>query len=303
MKLKRPATMSTPSFRFKLLRFLGHQDWIRYGIREKIIRRFCNPDTIPDHEFEIDFFGLRYSGNLSGYIDWVVFFYGAYEKYELFLLRDLVKDRPKPVFLDIGANVGQHSLFMSPYCDQIHAFEPYELVKKQFDRKIQLNNIRNINLHQVGLGHIEASLDYFAPSGGNTGTGSFVPSGSREGNELVGKLPIVHADAYLSRLNLEKIDLIKIDVEGFEENILSGLKSTLHKHRPTVMMEFSTQTRNSFSHPQELMSLLPEGYRIQLIQTYKPYFGFFCKPEYSYADFDFNISTGNLLLTPKTSAS
>ena len=147
----------------ELLRSFGHLDWLSFGMRDKIIRYFVNPDTVEGKEFETDFFGLKYQGNLNTFIDWSVYFYGAYEKGILFLLRDLVKEKQNPIFIDAGANVGQHSLFMSKYCHEIHAFEPYDKVKDILMSKLLINNCSNIVVHNVGLGETNDFIDFYAP--------------------------------------------------------------------------------------------------------------------------------------------
>src|SRR5882762_3418698 len=201
----------------RFLRALGHQDWIRYGIRNRLIRRFCNPNTVDSHEFEMDFFGSIYRGNLNCHLDWCAYFFGAYEKSELLLMRDLVQHENEAIFVDVGANIGHHSLFMSRYCKQVHAFEPYEGVRTHLDSKISYNNCHNIVVHSVGLGCKEEALPFFAPTGFNTGTGSFMPSHEANNNARIGELTVVNGDAYFSKLGLKNIHLIKIDVEGFEK--------------------------------------------------------------------------------------
>jgi FkbM family methyltransferase len=281
-----------------VLRWIGHQDWVRYGIRYRIIRKFSNIENLRTCAFDIEFFGMRYDGDLRCYIDWVAYFFGAYEKYELFLLRDLIKDRPKSVFIDIGANIGHHSLFMSQYCDVVHAFEPFGPVSCRLEQKIQRNSISNVVVHKLGLGHEDAELQYFAPKGHNTGTGSFVPSHESENNESSEKLQVVKADAYLSKMGLSNIDLIKIDVEGFEKNVLLGLRESLQRYRPIVFIEFSEETKSSLKGKDEFMSLFPENYKIRTVQTYKPKFVVFSKPGYNYKEFKFDDYGVNLILFP-----
>lgn len=279
-----------------LLRLLGHQDWIRGGVRDRVLRTFCNPDTVNSFDFEVNFFGLKYKGNLSCYLDWVVYFYGAYEKQEFFMLRDLVQHKENPIFIDIGANVGQHSLFMSQYCKQVHAFEPYEPVRMLLEEKIKHNSVNNIFVHNVGIGERKDELDFFAPKGANKGTGSFVSSHAIGNNEYIGKLKVVNGDNYFAKMGLKKIDLIKIDVEGFEKSVLKGLADTLHKCRPTVVMEFSDTTKLSFTRENELKSMLPEGYTIKRVICDRPYCAFFNRTKCRYADFNFNDpASGNLL--------
>lgn len=283
----------------RCLRLFGHQDWIRYGVRDRVLRRFCRPEAAPSHDFEVGFYGLRYQGNLRSYLDWVVYFYGAYAKQELLLLGDLLKDKTDPVCLDIGANVGQHSLFLSRYCKEVHAFEPYHPVRMQLQDKISRNRIRNVMVHDVGIGERNGELDFYAPAGANTGTGSFVPSHAVDNNRWIGRLRVVNGDEYLSRRELERIDLIKIDVEGFEKSVLRGLCTTLRKCRPVVVMEFSEDTRHSFSGEDELMSMLPERYRVKHITSNKAFAVFFNKAKYECTDFNFSTSRGNLLLAPQ----
>ncbi len=81
-------------------------------------------------DFSVDLNGARYQGHTGNYVDKNIFFYGAYEKPVLFFLRDILTSahNNQGVYLDIGANTGQHSLFLSRHAKAIHAFEPWEPV-------------------------------------------------------------------------------------------------------------------------------------------------------------------------------
>ena len=177
---------------------VGHWEFLRFGIRDRLIRLICSPDNVESFAFEVSFFGLRYIGNLNCYLDWMLYFYGAYEKYELLLLRDLVEENTLPIFIDIGSNIGHHSLYMSQYCKSVYAFEPYKVVSGQLKQNIILNDIRNIYVQDVGLGSCDCDLDFFAPKHCNTGTGSFVPLHAALNNEFVG----IVIPKVLSNLNL-----------------------------------------------------------------------------------------------------
>ncbi|MEJ2670825.1 MAG: FkbM family methyltransferase [Deltaproteobacteria bacterium] len=287
-----------PETMLHLLQQFGRMDWLAFGVRDRIIRHFVNPDKVGPQEFETDFFGLKYQGSLNTFIDWSVYFYGAYEKGLLYLMRDLLQERQNPVFIDVGANVGQHSLFMSKFCHEVHAFEPYERVSTLLLAKIALNNLSNIVLHQVGLGDKNEFLDFYAPEGCNIGTGSFMPDHAADNNVHIGKLEIVAGDPYIAKLQLPRLDLIKIDVEGFEKCVLLGLKGTLARYRPWVVMEYSVSTRNNMS-VRELREILPSDYRLQKITTNSKYGLFFNRSYYNLTDFDYrNPCTGDLLLLP-----
>jgi FkbM family methyltransferase len=280
------------------LRLFGHLDWLAFGLRDKVIRYFVNPDTVEGKEFETDFFGLKYQGNLNTFIDWSVYFYGAYEKGILFLMRDIIKNRQNSIFIDVGANVGHHSLFMSKLCHEVHSFEPYDKVIDILMSKLLFSKCSNVIVHNVGLGEKNEFINFYAPVGRNLGTGSFMPEHAKNNNIKVGKLEIVKGDLYISKLNLKSIDIIKIDVEGYEKYVLLGLKDTLKKYRPFVVMEYSKVTRDNLS-LQELKEILPSGYSIRGISTYRRFCLLFNRMNYHLTDFDpGNPKIADLLLVP-----
>ena len=92
--------------------------------------------------------------------------------------------------------------------------------------------------------------------------------------------------------------MIKIDVEGFEKSVLLGLRNTLVKHRPFVVMEFSESTRSSFANFRNLKLIIPEGYGIKRIKTNCPYCIFFNNAKYVFTEFDFKFTSGHLILEP-----
>src|SRR5882757_6367048 len=100
--------MMKVSAKQKILRFIGHQNRLRG--RDRILRAFSHPDYQKSSPFETEFFGRRYSGNMNNFIDWSVFYYGAFALHELRLLAtiaDALRARGNPVnFFDVGANIG-----------------------------------------------------------------------------------------------------------------------------------------------------------------------------------------------------
>lgn len=95
----------------------------------------------------VDFFGRRYRGDLAQYIDWRVFCYGSASSAELSVLEKIASQirtrRPGPInFVDVGANVGHHTLFMAGIADQILAFEPHPRLQPLIEDKIVLNGLR-----------------------------------------------------------------------------------------------------------------------------------------------------------------
>jgi FkbM family methyltransferase len=282
-----------------LLRFVGHQRWLRVGVRNRLIRNFVNHRHSSSFEFDCDFFGLRYSGDLSSYIDWQVYFFGAYERELLCFLDDYLAPFHEPIVLDIGANVGNHALFLSRICGELHAFEPNSEVRFRLEQRVADNQIENIRVHAVGLGAEDARLPYHSPTGSNRGTGSFVSGYSANNDTGSLRLPVRQGDKYLSSLDLSRIDLVKLDVEGFEKDVLVGMRHTLRRFRPAILMEFSTTTADSFQDSEELCSLLPENYRISSIACNRPMGWLFNDSRCRLDAFDFDTAWGSLWLSPQ----
>lgn len=244
----------------KIAEWVCGVSWLPYRTRKSVVKRLY-PELLKDYPFEVDFFNLRFEGNVSDYISRMVFFCGAYEKYMLGFFKDYTSSLKKEslVFFDIGANVGNHALFMSQHAGSVHAFEPYSLVREQMEKNVRLNNLDNVHIHPVGLGNTNESVPFYAPPDSNLGAGSFT-EGHYEGNSYVADLEVVVGDEEVKRLGLESVDVMKVDVEGYERFVLDGLKDTLEKFRPLVVLELSDTTRKTFSDFNDFRSVFPDGY-------------------------------------------
>ena len=142
-------------------------------------------------DFRTDFFGLVYEGNSRNLLDKQILCFGAQEKPILFFMRDVAGrlERNDVVFMDIGANVGQHSLFMSRLVKEVHAFEPYPPVLAKFKNLVSINKIGNIHIHPVGLGNENGQLPFSEPTDSDTGTGSFTARENASGKNVT--MPLV----------------------------------------------------------------------------------------------------------------
>ena len=241
--------------------------------RKFLYRQLRRNGKTPDYAFSKDFYGLKYKGNLNNNIDANVFFYGAFEKPLLFFLRDtlnaLKTETPKAIFMDIGANVGHHSLFLSKFASQILAFEPYPKVNMQFKQQIAHNKISNIQIFETGLSDRRETLNYYAPTGNNEGIGSFDESSIGKGNTSYGKLELQEGDQVIESDSWKDIKLIKIDVEGFEKKVIKGLSRTIEEERPVIVCEITYGQPLSFVSIEELESYLPKNYEILTFNTRK----------------------------------
>lgn len=134
-------------------------------------------------------------------------------------------------YVDVGANIGNHSLAASFYFERVIAFEPnpraYALLSKNARRRT------NIHTHQVGLSDSSGMLPFEEGQNGNLGGSGFHPSG---GTHLP-KLPIKRGDDVLAPD--ANIDFIKIDVETHEPRVISGLERTIDRCRPIIDFELN----------------------------------------------------------------
>ena len=221
-------------------------------------------------DFVVNINGIRYEGNLRNGIDNDIFYYGAYEKHVLFLLRDVMRTvyANQGTFIDIGANTGQHSLFMSRYAREVHSFEPWEPVLKRFRRMVENNRIKNITIHPYGLGDENLKKPFFKPSDKNLGTGSFIESFNSE-NSYAGELEIRKGDDAFDKEGIKSVSVIKMDIEGYEKFALLGLRQSLNKHRPIMVFELTTNPKSSVSikSKEELTALFPEKYEFGVINA------------------------------------
>lgn len=239
------------------LRWWGHRRWIRFGIRDRLLRLLAPPEALRKRTFSCDFFGYRYSGDLGSFVDWTVYFYGAYELVVLELLaKAAALAGPGAVYFDVGANVGQHTLYMANHVARIHAFEPWPQVRDRLTGLVMENHLNQVTVHHFALGDVEAELPFFVPTTVNLGTGSFC-SGvniNRAGGEFLVRV----GDEVVEELKLNRLDLVKIDTEGFEERVLVGLRGSLERFGPLVVVEIAL----SASGIMDVGRLFPDGWQI-----------------------------------------
>lgn len=135
--------------------------------------------------------------------------------------------RPGDVFFDIGANVGYYSLIASQLVGatgQVHAFEPIPENILSIQKSISDNSIANINLNQVAVADKKSSMDIYIGDDtiGNSGWASFVKS-TRRIHSL--KVDVVSIDDYVRANGIDRVRLVKIDIEGAELDALKGMKN------------------------------------------------------------------------------
>lgn len=259
--------------------------------------------VLPPADFRTDFFGLVYEGRSGNILDDLILVYGAQEKPELFLLRDvaLAMGTRDLVFYDLGANVGQHTLFMSKYAKRIDAFEPYPPVLKRLRNNVAINQLATVHIHAVGLGDENGSIPYFEPLDYNLGGGGFVHN-PENGDRPIEKLSLVIGDDYAKKQKLPDPDLVKIDIEGYEKPAILGFSQTLGRSRPVILVEITPGYPTSFRDVMDLLANLPPDYAIAALCEADQQTGSYRLCPYE-SDKFWTHGPANLILYPKERAS
>ncbi len=178
--------------------------------------------------------------------------------YELELLQGMASllRESSAVVLDVGANIGNHTIFFAQRFRQVIAFEPVPENCGLLRANIRLNSLENVCLIEKGLADQTGDfyLDDCAPETTNQGIcfrDKIRGSGARS-------VPVACGDDEVEKIGLEgPVGLIKIDVEGAEPLVVSGLSRTILKYQPLVCWE-------AFNHADAMRTierLEPLGYK------------------------------------------
>lgn len=160
------------------------------------------------------------------------------------------------VILDIGANIGNHSVYFSKIgkAKKIYAFEPIKSTYDMLCKNIEINDLKDIvypNNCAVGEGTGKAKVESYNPLNIGATHLSLAEESNASGTDI-GGIQIISIDDFSIR---DQVDFIKIDVEGFEVNVIKGMKQLLKKDKPILWIEIFQDNY------QEMLTLLNElGY-------------------------------------------
>lgn len=190
--------------------------------------------------------------------------------YEAKELRALKVEFPKNgVFVDIGANVGNHGLYAAMFLEakQVIPFEPNPLAYRLLIHNVALNGLdAQFDLSKLGVGLSDQDAGGYAMEerNRNLGAAKMLPG--------EGDLQVFRGDTLLSGI---APDFIKIDVEGMELNVLRGLDESIAKNRPGLLVEVDNENEDEFRNWVDR-----NEYDIQdVIQRYKTNKNFMLKPQ------------------------
>jgi FkbM family methyltransferase len=172
-----------------------------------------------------------------------MFWTGFHEFNEMrFLNRYLKEDM---IFVDVGANQGEFSLFASKRLRKgvVLAFEPLSFFYERLAFNISLNNIKNIKAFRLGLSDHSAEVPIYCNANNeleHEGLASLYPLDEKD--QITEVISLVELDKVVMLHGIKKIDFIKIDVEGSEWAVLRGAEHVLRKFKPLLLVELNDET-------------------------------------------------------------
>lgn len=221
----------TPTPVFAIIRFLADKTLLKiiplfFRIRiSNFNKKYFKEVHFKDFSFQIEI------NPTNGYLDAQIHARGLYEPHIIETMNKYIKTGD--VCIDIGANIGHHTILMSHFVGtsgHVFAYEPIPYLRDQMSRSLSINSIHNVTLRDVALSDSEGEMTLYLRKG-NIGGSSLVEGIDTE------ELPV--RVTTLDMQHMGKVTFMKIDVEGYEYHVLLGGKKIIETHRPTIIFEWS----------------------------------------------------------------
>jgi FkbM family methyltransferase len=145
------------------------------------------------------------------------------------------------VFVDVGANFGHYTSLASSIVGNeghVYAFEPSAKANETIENMIALSKVNNITLVKAAVGKEKGVVTLYLPDTQELHSPSIMKSDDKF---IPVEIPVVSLDEYASEHKIDTIKLMKIDVEGYEPNVLDGMTRLLQEKRvKNVFCEFNS---------------------------------------------------------------
>ena len=225
--------------------------WIRANIT-RLLAGAPNSPIITPVEGNIK---LLLDPGLDKGLESILYYHGSYELGTLDLISKCLS--PGQAFLDVGANIGLFSIYMSRNCKDIRicSFEPLESTFKILEHNVEINNCTNIETFPIALG----ISNYTETIGENLdvsrGSASMVDTG--QSGYYQHKVQVLTLNEFVKNEGVENIGLIKIDVEGWEQHILLGARDQLNKKDgPIWVIEHNSTQKTEGATPEDVYKFI-----------------------------------------------
>jgi len=242
------------------------EKWIISNIhkRELVKNSKWNANFTNDNKF---IFKLNNSVKINLYKDSVLsklIYEGNFELDEISFVNNILKDGD--VFIDIGSNIGLFSLIASNLVGRngkVISFEPSPKTFKRLEENIELNELQNVKLNNIGLSDKKGTLKLHVSENGHDAWDTFASDLNNIKYQNSIEVNINTLDNEIENIGVNNIKLIKIDVEGWEKFVLLGAIETIKKFSPILLIEFTAEnTENAGYNVLQIYDIVTNlGYR------------------------------------------
>ena len=231
--------------------------------KKKIARIFFSHNYIISPNKIIGDYKLKYAvPNFFDSIGFQLLVDGIYERYTVeFLIKCLPKDA---IFIDVGSNIGTICLPLAQNRKDVsvYAIEASSNIFNYLLMNVQSNGLDNIKAFQIALSdQYSDSISFYAPSD-KFGKGSFAPVFTSKSETVVSKT----LDFFINEHSIPFVNLIKIDVEGFESLAFKGgVHLLMQNNAPDILFEFVdwAESHSNIADPGDAQRILRSyGYKI-----------------------------------------
>ena len=228
--------------------------------------------------------GFRMRVRLGDWLGRHVYACGEYEPATARVFKSLL--RPGATFLDVGANAGYFSLLASRCVGptgRVWAFEPVPVTREELSKNVRLNGFQNVRIFEQAISNTPGTASFSVGPTDHRGTSSLreLTDGSATLTVETARLDDLlqhEPDASAKESGAvaceagseerQKVDLIKIDIEGAEYLALQGMTECLKRDRPDLVIEVTDQFLRVMGHSaEELCWMLADlGYHMYRIE-------------------------------------
>jgi FkbM family methyltransferase len=199
----------------------------------------------------------RFFVQIASAIDRHILSEGLFEKGVIELLSDLCRrTRRTRLMIDVGANIGNHTVALAPLFGRVEAIEPHPVLFKVLEANVLLNQLAHVRCHNIGLAseHTTGTLAEIETDHAISRVrerSQLAPEVFGLSNEKFGRQYTVQLESareFVQQFGAE-LDgaFIKIDVEGMEQEIVTALVPLLTAHKPLLGFEWFTRSQPGLS--------------------------------------------------------
>lgn len=220
--------------------------------------------------------GMLMELDLSDPMERFTFFLGRYydAPTQLFMRKYLNRGDN---FVDVGANIGMISLLAAYLVGEngtVRSFEPNPRCADRIQALMRLNNLHNLSILRKAVADEPGSLQLKVPSHTGMGTLGEIPADLAQDYPESFTVEVVRGDYALAENT--PIQIMKIDVEGFECKVLAGCENSIRRWQPIILTEVVPEyLRRAGSTPQTMFSLMEslgyKGFGMSLRRRYRRY--------------------------------